>query len=859
MTVQIVIKPVGIFNRPNQYGEVPAGAMYLADNVYLRKSGTLQPMPKLASPYTSATTILGATENPAILASSDVPGQSVQQVMMVGDQGSMQWVNSSNTATATGTWTTNVHGSFLATNVVPIANRPFYVKARDRFHVLSDAGPVVHDNLLPASTSQARPRFPGVPQPVIPGGGSSVVAAGGVWTVNGQHAAYRALVRRKFADSYELLSVPSTPIERSFSGAPPGYIFVGVAIPDWAQAGLDTVEIYRTYIRDAAIDPGPTFYLLTAIPVTAGNVNTSFNIKDNTANVALTTELYTNPGQETDEGANRTPPIARNIANYKGYTFYANLTQPPLLKLGVSQANNVSMVDAAIRDNSVGNRIGTGTATNGSPTLTAISAADIAGLIVGQHLSITTPSRGLDNSTIISKTATSITLSKNATSAGAATFNIFDVLWYRAAVGTSFNSFLLTGPGSLENSLIQAGYTVTSSDLPVGSVTRSTITATPPYPRNDTFDFSQIEVFATNGAQYTPNLPEPPQATGPIISDTGYIVSETEEPNGGVFSKFNEPEAVPVTNRFRCGLGTIVGLASTRDALWFSCTDGIWRLSGDGGDFRLDPVDSTLNLTGPQSWCVLRDNVYQYTNQGFIRISSDRGIELLSQASVNEMQGSPYAEEQPFRMTYDEVENEVHFSFTPQLFSTALLAQWYVFNANTGAFTRSRQTSNFSRPAAVYAKYVWNGGNGGILWAGKLIASSTLWIMYQLPRDYFGTSIAVADWGFMPIYGGDPRTVKQWTNVTHLMQVQNTGQAAGPFLVPTWNEISPSTQIDEAASNGTLPDERVVFWVPRTASIAPMLKTGMNVTSVNASDDIWEYQGFAVEYIELTTQQKGRR
>jgi hypothetical protein len=72
---------------------------------------------------------------------------------------------------------------------------------------------------------------------------------------------------------------------------------------------------------------------------------------------------------------------------------------------------------------------------------------------------------------------------------------------------------------------------------------------------------------------------------------------------------------------------------ATRDALFLFKRDGIWRLTGTGGQWRIDPVSTDHRLLGPECVGVLGDAVYAWTNHGVVRIT-DGGITQISHPRI---------------------------------------------------------------------------------------------------------------------------------------------------------------------------------------------------------------------------------
>lgn len=839
MTTQQLV-PLGIIDRPNQYGVIPAGALSTAGNVFLRKPGILTPQPVLNEWDQTAAVSVGFEA--ALIACTDVPGQSPQWCLQLNSSTSSTiyiWARSSDGAFNSSTWTE------LTTATVPllIANRPFWVKHRTRFFILTDRGTMVQDFLNPASSTERRPRYAGM----IPVSGQLIqgiaTPGGGIYATD-TRAAYRSVYRRVFADGYAITSQPFPPAELYAVAAENGQIQINV--PSTALVD-DIVEVYRTKIVAGTVDPGPTYYLCKSFVVTASQIGTVVTLTDNVPNEGLGLELYTNPGQEGAAQDNRQPPLAKCIAVYKGFTFYANLTQPPRLTFTAPVTANVPATPADKRGGWIGTRQVTGTTTNGNPTITAISAADMIGLVIGQRMSTT--GRFAFPATIIAVGANSITLDQNANAGGAGyAFAITDIIYARQGGSGSYS---LAATASAEQFLafdLTNSYVVTTDRLAV-----DLNNPTPPAPglklsiepaRWITTGDGSFEFLATNGQNYTPVIPSP--AAFPISTgQAGLKATPKTEKNRFQWSKDQQPEACPAINSAGCGSTDILGLASTRDALYFFCADGLFRLSGSAGQWRLDPVDSTITPAGPKTIGVMFDTVYCYSNNGLARITSSGVPEYLSAPRINALQGQTYDEASTMLLICDEGNNEVWFAFTPQTGGT-----WWIYNAITDSFVNAIRTSSEAVTAVGYAELGFNSGAGGIEFAGRNTANTFYALKHldAVPTQF----MASADMRFQAAYGKRAETVKQWLRATHMF----SPGASGTTFIARWNGTIPGS-IAPSFPVSTGPDSRATFWVPSSAAVAASIQPGIR-GSTGVGSTNYDYLGCTLEFEELTTQQRAR-
>lgn len=141
------------------------------------------------------------------------------------------------------------------------------------------------------------------------------------------------------------------------------------------------------------------------------------------------------------------------------------------------------------------------------------------------------------------------------------------------------------------------------------------------------------EVTVIDGDNFTVNFDYSggSNASGKLALTTVFSTDE-ESPNRIYFSKYQQPEAVPVVNFRDVGSKDkpILRIIPLRDSLIVLKTDGIWRLTGEEGAIpSLSPTDYSAILIAPDSAYVLNNNIYALTSQGVTQIS-DSGVSIMS-------------------------------------------------------------------------------------------------------------------------------------------------------------------------------------------------------------------------------------
>lgn len=828
---QTILKPLGLITRPNEYGAYPAGALAVADNMLFRDAGEM-----VVSKTVSGSTTIGAV--------SDV----VRKLFVL--DGGVVW---SAVRDAGLTWTLRMGTTVCpvpVSSTVLLSDTGFIypMRMRDHFFVNSAYCMLVSDVMQPATPADATFRRVGLPQISI-GATNAVTAAAGA-VAAGTTVGYAVLIKRVFAKGYEVVSTPS-PVWRFINTAGVAVnVTLSVAWPVTANVILegDIVEVYRTDAVAAALattDPGTTCklvmsYTLTAADIAAFGVNLTDTQAPGPLGVTYGRELYTNPGQQGALAANRQPNISRLAASYKGFAFYANVTERPIwtfqVPAGVS-GNTDTLTTDYERTHGIGERDITATSTIGSPTVTGVSAAHLQGLKVGQLL-VSSSGGAFPGSTFtiqsINTGLGTVTFTGNAlASVAGATLRIADRIEVdginrpadslASLVGAAFRRYEVTVDQTIAlpngaNTFPASGFTVSFEPV------------TPDQQPS-------IQVRATNGANYQPPMPE---ITGAVKT-----YAQTRRPNMLQWSHPQQPEHVPPSNSAFVGSGEIVGLQSTRDALWIFCTDGLFRLSGEAGQWRIDQLDTTMLLSAPQCCTALREAVYAYTNRGLVRIADD-GFDELSEQSVGDvLVGAAYVETAALIVERDESNDEVHVIDTGVSGGAPI---HYVFATRFECWSK---LTFADVTALAYQRIPTNPATQPNGWLVIGRSPSGAAPTYALFDQNTGSANLVPVVQFQPIYADDPVTLKQWIDVTWIFQLADGTN--GRVILSSWRGVSDGSATVTPWLNG---DARATVGVPRSVAVAPAISPGFSIAIGVAAPPVCK--GLSLRFQPLTEQQAYR-
>lgn len=843
MNQQIIVQPLGLITQPNKLGTFPSGAMKTADGVFIRDPSIVEVSPYLAQSVTAANTfgsnlVLVFAGPPNF---STAGATSMLQVYSSGGSYLYAWLNGTSIL-GSGTLRTLTGAAqnlstFAQTNSFTSRNRQFLnctkaVLVAD--HITSNPTPR-NAGLPPVCTASA----PGI------GGVGPAVAAG-----NMMH--YTAVIRRVFSDGYELVSAPSAATCLYASGGIDLGVFVYLSTV-FHRAG-DIVDLYRTRSQDQTTptNTGADYYLCNSYTLTSADLAaTNILLRDFCGDDTLGDALYTNPGIQGEAAAAAPPPQCKAMANFKGYAFYLNCTDPAkiILRIGTFlgyMGDSATGAGVVVRSRGIGARLISATTTSGSPTITAVTAGDIVGIKVGQ---VVGSARFTSGSVVTAVGATTITVNNNANASGAGhpifLYDVIEVDGQSCTLSSAENFCTLpaVGGGSGTN---QADFVVQALDRVLPDVPGGSTNPFTTYAEGILISrwyladghSSALTLRATNGANYTPQIPE--------ISATVRTITETTRPNGFSWSEQNQPERVCALSTGTAGSGEIYAAFPTRDALWIFASDGLWRLSGTGGsagegyDWRVDPVDSTLIISGPQAGCVLRDTVYAYTNRGVVAIDSSGSISELSMGRLNDIMPGPqwslptWDATSSMWMVADETHDEIQFTINNGDVHV------YVYNTITNVFTRL--TVLTGQPANIPAHACYNRSTEKVYYMDRS-SSSCLTAM----ATTYGPHTVL----FQPMYGDNPFVMRHWQNVNYVFSDGGATQTITPLV----NGVSLTAVT--GSLQGDSGYQRVSAGIPRNApAIANQISVGFLGATTNATQR--RLFSVAVDYEDLTAQRRKR-
>lgn len=841
----------GLINVPNEYGVYAAGACQICDNLVFRALNK----PETATDVSSALavgTAGGIVRHAAPLKSG--------KTLTIQESSSFwfaycddNFITPPLSVSGAIDWTNTYNASWIQS-----------VQTRGRMLLNANTGVFLLDNLDPDSPSEFVFRRGGLPQPFITG---ALVAASSADESDGYAippkccVAYCAVIARRWnGDDYEILSPPSPAIRFLESTE---YVQWHVSIR-WpllegsVQAG-DVVQLYRSNGIDLTgetitddsyrIDPASNFYLVAEAVLSAGDIaGGSIGITDSQLMRGPLFQtngvpIYTDGSQEGAFGTNQRPPVCRTMWQWGTYTFYGGITSRPSFTIRVPGGIGYTEYDyyntTSFYQNGIGSKRYTGTSTSGNATLTGI--ADTTGVAIGQKVLATDGGYAI-NSVVTGVTATTITLSTNATSSGSKFLDLYDVLEINgqqiqiAAVSNAIANLYNVGNCEVYISVPSySGYLRTPYDglsiniLPAVGV-------------------QTLSVRATNGHLYSPPIPE--------ITEPAQVIQPISTLNTIRWSKDNQPEHVPVGNEEFVGSGDVIAGEATKDFSAIFTTDGIYRLTGFGGDWAIDLLGSGYVLTAPQCVARMLDRMFAWTNRGLIEVTAT-GIVELSTGILNpfdlptqqiEIEGSAFQITPRVRLRADERREELYLLFLGEATADPTVVICYS--------TRYQQfsTITFGNPRItemVYLPLTATAGEDGypVLCQFKGASKPELgkWDSKGAPLKPLILT--------QPVVGAeddsDPWTSKRWYDITWIFDPVDEEST----LIGIYNDVLGEYGTADAKNHRQ--DARLTLGIPRNAQVSGSLAVGIRANTAPSS--VLRFRGFSIRYRDITQQPEKRQ
>jgi len=565
--------------------------------------------------------------------------------------------------------------------------------------------------------------------------------------------------------------------------------------------------------------------------------------------------LYTNPAQEGPDQASYAPPAASDICVFKDSTFYANRSAFPTRVLDILGPFGTLLTDEE-RTYGIGLRpaIAGASVTSGSPIITLTDAQDAIGLVAGMGVTGGVFPVGAH---IISVVGTTVTMSANATLTTTYTPEFFDMITIRQtfsdASQTTISGRVLYFDADM---YVQSGsgFRLLHSVVdPLRNVPSAQLTAINIYPTLERCTL--IEIFVTNGQNYTPAY------TGDYLTLTEPLTSLIDErPNLVFVSKTGEPEAVPPANQFQIGAGTILKMWATQSAIFFFCTDGLWKITGDEvSNFQVSQVDPTVFLVHPDCVTSLNNQIYGWITDG-IALVGENGAQVISTDAIGpeirqvrtqlfgqNVSGSFWGPS----MAGDSFFNEIWLNarvFQPEIENRGWIQTW-VYNDDTKNFTTQDHRYSCMTYVAAGARVVF------VRFDETGPGATYLQVHSDYDLDQFGAVARACEGWFNPVQTEDKGNLKQWMDLYFFLSDYVGGGTEDDELKALFDSAASMTDATANTVNvRNIFDTRRLphYWVPRRAALGDQLQVGFRSLPTDEEVDdtsfYFQLQGFKMRY-----------
>jgi hypothetical protein len=689
----VTLGAAGLWTDPNPHGELPDGAMRVADDIVIRREGVIQPREGFSGAHGSWFGPADTWVHAIIpFGSRLIAGTYRDEALLIDSADGARWLTNGSEVTG-----------FDAAPGPDTLHRG-HAQARGSLYV-TDHGGVrkVTSNIAGTSSLAGMPK---------PGSFSTALLnTADNWLPTVQSVTYRVVLRRTDANGYIMRSPPSGRIIIRNSDGASRAVQVFGALPAGVVVG-DVVEVYRS-TAVATSDPADDLYLAGEVEIDAGLLALgTWNFVDLVAEGGLARACYTNVGQEGAESSKYRPPRALDIALYQGSMFFANTTSAHVLEVAIVDMTKAGFGLGGFAVSSPP----TADFTLGSATLTNV--VNVAALRPGTMLLASDGGGGVSG--VPGSASVRIAADTYVVSTDASTNT---AVMSKPALATASAIGLLSVPWIQVDDTRLFGWVNTGGTAPHLRVQLYSGT-TPVHPRFAAQELARIlsSVYKGTGlvasstgtnAKSAVLLLESDHAYGEKVSVTGAPrdafapLLDTVEPvtsaqdvrgNRLYWSQVEEPEAVAPPSFVDIGheATPILRIVPTSDALWIVKADGIWRLTGSGADagWRVDLRYPDVRVLGPRAVAAAGDLVWAWAHTGVVAWG-DTGLEQVSArqlgASLRAIEAAlaarpPTVNGGPFVRSHDK-EHEVVVGVPAAAADTAV-PQFYIFNRKTRAWVR---------------------------------------------------------------------------------------------------------------------------------------------------------------------------
>ena len=249
----------------------------------------------------------------------------------------------------------------------------------------------------------------------------------GRWLATTRRVAYQVCWTRTDANGVLFRTAPSPWQQVQNGTGTDGYGHLSIFLPEYVVEG-DVIEVYRSISVASAATPPAVLYLCFTHQITTADLTSTsgllglFDLTDTLPEDQLGAELYTNDTREGFAKANVKPPASIAMCQFANCMWFGGIIGPWGGSFRFTKTENTTD-DAAVSFKIYET---TYAAVSGGTTMTGIPST--ASVVVGQKVTedgerFGTHVRIPSNTTVVSKTATTVTVDKTVTGTGAVFFH----------------------------------------------------------------------------------------------------------------------------------------------------------------------------------------------------------------------------------------------------------------------------------------------------------------------------------------------------------------------------------------------------------------------------------------------------
>ncbi len=424
--------------------------------------------------------------------------------------------------------------------------------------------------------------------------------------------------------------------------------------------------------------------------------------------------LYTNATIEGAQAANTAPPKCADMVVFNNHMFYADLEYKQVIYLQLLASGPSAAYGLTVGDTFT---LNTGLAseevytakqdTAGSskyfqlyPIVRAATGVDFA---VNESFTIVAHNLETGDPVTVSNSGGGLPTGLSALTTyyvrrlTADTIAFYDTYAHSVASGTT-GIILLTDAGTGTHYVNQVASpsidirrtstalisSINSAGALVYAYYESSLTSLPGQIRLEERSFSDtaftVKASTGAGSSWSPNIETAQSSTAESI------------PNGLAYSKFGEPESVPLLQVEKVGSKRypILRILPLRESLFIFKGDGVWRLTGtSASNFSIDAFNSSTRVVAPNTLCVLNNLVFGLFDQGVCQVS-ESGVSVISldiEGDIRGWIGSNLVNLGALSFGFGYETDRKYFMWVPEFEFDTYPTQGYAYNTVTDSWT----------------------------------------------------------------------------------------------------------------------------------------------------------------------------